>query len=494
MMKPLNNLQFDNSFHRLHADFYTPVEPQGLSNPRLVSLNQSLAVQLGLDPQAITTEHSPLLKAFSANSVLPGSQPLAMAYSGHQFGVYNPQLGDGRGLLLGEITNTNLAGEPIHWDLHLKGAGMTPYSRMGDGRAVLRSSIREFLGSEAVFGLGIPSTRALCVLTSDTPVYRESEERGATLLRIAHSHVRFGSFELFHYTERPDRVKELAHYVIDRHFPQFAAADNNVELLLREVVQRTASLVAGWQAQGFAHGVLNSDNMSILGDTFDFGPFAFIDDYQPGFISNHSDHAGRYAFDQQPSIGLWNCHALAQALKHLIPEADIEAALELYRPTLVRDYSNLMRRKLGLASEKDEDQVLVQQLLHVLAAQKHDYSSFFRALADTRQQDSSSQLRDNFIDREAFDSWFSSYRKRISKEDQTDEQRRDSMNSINPKYILRNYLVQQAIDAAVNHENFEEIDTLLTLVQSPFDEHPGMEKYAAPAPQWGKELEISCSS
>jgi uncharacterized protein YdiU (UPF0061 family) len=493
-MKTLNNLQFDNSFRRLHADFYTPVEPQGLSNPRLVSFNQSLATQLGLERQAIVAEQSPLMGAFSANSVLPGSQPLAMAYSGHQFGVYNPQLGDGRGLLLGEIAGTNSAGEPTQWDLHLKGAGMTPYSRMGDGRAVLRSSIREFLGSEAVYGLGIPSTRALCVLASDTPVYRESEERGATLIRVAESHIRFGSFELFHYTGRPERVKELAHYVIDRHFPQFASAENKVELLLREVVQRTASLVAKWQAQGFAHGVLNSDNMSILGDTFDFGPFAFIDDYQPDFICNHSDHDGRYAFDQQPSIGLWNCHALAQALNKLIPEADIEAALELYRPTLVRDYSNLMRQKLGLASEKDEDQTLVQQLLHLLAAQKHDYSTFFRTLANTEQQQSSSQLRDNFVDREAFDNWFSSYRTRISKEDQTNEQRRETMNAINPKYILRNYLAQQAIDAAVNQENFEEVDTLLTLMQNPFDEHPGMEKYAEPAPQWGKELEISCSS
>jgi uncharacterized protein YdiU (UPF0061 family) len=493
-MKTLNNLQFDNSFRRLHADFYTPVEPQGLSNPRLVSFNQSLATQLGLERQAIVAEQSSLMGAFSANSVLPGSQPLAMAYSGHQFGVYNPQLGDGRGLLLGEIAGTNSAGEATQWDLHLKGSGMTPYSRMGDGRAVLRSSIREFLGSEAVFGLGIPSTRALCVLASDTPVYRESEERGATLIRVAESHIRFGSFELFHYTGRPERVKELAYYVIDRHFPQFASAENKVELLLREVVQRTASLVANWQAQGFAHGVLNSDNMSILGDTFDFGPFAFIDDYQPGFICNHSDHDGRYAFDQQPSIGLWNCHALAQALSKLIPEADIEAALELYRPTLVRDYSNLMRQKLGLAREKDEDQTLVQQLLLLLAAQKHDYSTFFRTLANTEQQQSSSQLRDNFVDREAFDNWFSSYRTRISKEDQTNEQRRETMNAINPKYILRNYLAQQAIDAAVNQENFEEVDTLLTLMQNPFDEHPGMEKYAEPAPQWGKELEISCSS
>jgi len=486
------SLNFDNSFRRLHPEFYTPVQPRGLDNPRLVSANKALGSELGLAD--MNFNNSTFLDAFSGNTLLPGSEPLAMAYSGHQFGVYNPQLGDGRGLLLGEVLSRDSNGERQRWDLHLKGAGLTPYSRMGDGRAVLRSSIREYLGSEAVFGLGIPSSRALCVLTSDTPVYRESEERGATLLRVARSHVRFGSFELFHYTGRPERVKELADYVINRHFPEFVSEENKVELLLREAVQRTATLVASWQAQGFAHGVLNSDNMSILGDTFDFGPFAFIDDYQPGFISNHSDHAGRYAFDQQPSIGLWNCHALAQALTSLIPEQKVEAALELYRPALVDGYSSLMRRKLGLASEVDEDQALVQQLLHLLAAEHRDYSTFFRALAEIEKGEAACKMRDDFVDREAFDNWFTLYRERLLKEDQSDEQRRTSMNRSNPKYILRNYLAQQAIDAAVKEDDFSEVDKLLSLVQSPFDEHPGMEDYARPAPEWGKELEISCSS
>ncbi len=486
-------LTFDNSFRRLHGDFYTPVQPQPLDNPRLVSSNKALADQLGLGTDT-RFNSPPLLDAFSANSVLPGSEPLAMAYSGHQFGTYNPQLGDGRGLLLGELISSNPDGEQQRWDLHLKGAGMTPYSRMGDGRAVLRSSIREYLGSEAVFGLGIPSTRALCVLTSDTPVYRETQERGATLLRVARSHVRFGSFELFHYTGRPERVRELAHYVIDRHYPEFAGEQNKVELLLREAVQRTATLVALWQAQGFAHGVLNSDNMSILGDTFDYGPFAFIDDYQPGFICNHSDHAGRYAFDQQPSIGLWNCHALAQALTSLIPEQNIETALELYRPALVERYSSVMRQKLGLATEQDEDQAIVHQLLQLLTAEHRDYSTFFRALAETEKEERSCKLRDDFVDRDAFDSWFKVYRQRLLQEDQTDQQRHNAMNRINPKYILRNYLAQQAIDAAVKEDNFSEVDKLLTLVQNPFDDHPGMEEYAKPAPAWGKELEISCSS
>ncbi len=484
------SLSFDNSFQRLHGDFYTQVQPRALDNPRLVSGNKTLAELLGLQPDTCFN-NSPLLDAFSGKLLLPGSQPLAMAYSGHQFGVYNPQLGDGRGLLLGELLTDN---DREHWDLHLKGAGLTPYSRMGDGRAVLRSSIREYLGSEAVFGLGIPSTRALCVITSDTPVYRETEERGATLLRVARSHVRFGSFELFHYSDRPQRVKELANYVIGRHYPEFAGEENKVELLLREVVQRTATLVAGWQAQGFAHGVLNSDNMSIVGDTFDFGPFAFMDDYQPGLICNHSDHGGRYAFDQQPSIGLWNCHALAQALTSLIAEKNVEAALELYRPTLVDSYSSLMRQKLGLTKEKDEDQGLVQQLLHLLAAEHRDYSTFFRTLATIQKNEPAPRLRDNFVDRDAFDSWFGIYRQRLLKEDQSDEQRRETMNAINPKYILRNYLAQQAIDAAVKDNNFSEVDKLLALVQNPFDEHPGMEDYAKPAPDWGKGLEISCSS
>ena len=489
-MTAATNLNFDNSFRRLHSDFYTPVQPRGLDNPRLVSGNKALAGLLGLQPDTCFAD-SPLLDAFSGKLLLPGFEPLAMAYSGHQFGVYNPQLGDGRGLLLGELLT---ADHQERWDLHLKGAGLTPYSRMGDGRAVLRSSIREYLGSEAVYGLGIPSTRALCVITSDTPVFRETEERGATLLRVARSHVRFGSFELFHYTGRPERIKELADYVIARHYPQFAEEQNKVELLLREVVQRTATLVAGWQAQGFAHGVLNSDNMSIVGDTFDFGPFAFMDDYQPGLICNHSDHGGRYAFDQQPSIGLWNCHALAQALSSQIPEKQVEAALELYRPALVDSYSSLMRRKLGLATEMNEDQALVQQLLHLLAAERRDYSTFFRSLANIQKNESTPRLRDDFVDRDAFDSWFELYRQRLLQEEHADEQRREAMNTINPKYILRNYLAQQAIDAAVKDDDFSEVDKLLTLVQSPFDEHPGMEDYAKPAPDWGKGLEISCSS
>jgi uncharacterized protein YdiU (UPF0061 family) len=282
--------------------------------------------------------------------------------------------------------------------------------------------------------------------------------------------------------------------VIERHYPDFTGQADKYELLLREVVQRTATLVAGWQAQGFAHGVLNSDNMSIVGDTFDFGPFAFLDDYQPGLICNHSDHGGRYAFDQQPSIGLWNCHALAQALTSLIPEDKIEAALELYRPALVSHYSALMRRKLGLATALDEDQALVQQLLHLLAAEGQDYGTFFRRLAEIQKDESTPQLRDDFVDRQAFDNWFKLYRGRLLKEQQPDSQRLQAMHAINPKYILRNYLAQQAIDAAVNHDDFSEVDKLLALVQSPFDEHPGMEDYAKPAPDWGKSLEISCSS
>ncbi len=487
----MTKLNFDNSFRRLHSDFYTRVQPQGLDNPRMVSVNKALATLLGFDANASFSD-SHLLGAFSGNQVLEGAEPLAMAYSGHQFGVYNPQLGDGRGLLLGEIISEDNASD--RWDLHLKGAGLTPYSRMGDGRAVLRSSIREYLGSEAVFGLGIPSTRALCVVTSDTPVYRETQECGATLLRVARSHVRFGSFELFHYTGRPERVKELANYVIERHFSEFADEQNKVELLLREVVQRTATLVAGWQAQAFAHGVLNSDNMSILGDTLDFGPFAFLDVYQPDLVCNHSDHTGRYAFDQQPTIGLWNCHALAQTLTKLIPDDRIQTALDLYRPTFTECYGTLMRRKLGLASNMDEDQHLVQQLLQLLAAERSDYSTFFRSLANIEKGESTYRVRDELIDRDAFDNWFKVYRQRLLKDEQTDEQRRLAMNGINPKYILRNYLAHQAIDAAVKEDDFTEVDKLLALVQKPFEDHPGMENYARPAPDWGKGLEISCSS
>ncbi len=330
-MNSLDGRNFDNTYSRLPEHFYTRLDPTPLENPRLVAYSASAGQLLNLEDAHETREK--LTRICSGNGAWPGSEPLAMVYSGHQFGSYNPQLGDGRGLLLGELVNT----QGDKWDLHLKGAGQTPYSRFGDGRAVLRSCIREYLASEALHHLGIPTTRALCIVTSDTQVYRETTAAGSTLLRLARSHIRFGHFEYYFYNKRYEALKELADYTIEQHFHNLegmeamAGSDKSYQLFYSEVVRRTATLIAQWQAAGFAHGVMNTDNMSIIGDTFDYGPYGFMDDFNWHYICNHSDHSGRYAFSQQPEIGYWNCGRLGQALIPLFENSElIQNALDQY--------------------------------------------------------------------------------------------------------------------------------------------------------------------
>ncbi|HMZ56797.1 MAG TPA: YdiU family protein, partial [Nitrospira sp.] len=297
----LETLRFDNRYARLPEAFYAKVNPTPFSSaPFLISANRVAMELLDLDPREAT--RSEFAGVFGGSLLVPGMEPLAMLYSGHQFGVYVPQLGDGRAILLGEVLNER--GE--RWDLHLKGAGMTPFSRDGDGRSVLRSAIREYLCCEAMHGLGIPTTRALCLVGSDEKVYREQVETGATIVRMAPSHVRFGSFEIFYYRKQHEHLQRLADHVIESYFPHLASTADKYLRFFAEVAERTAALIAQWQAVGWSHGVLNTDNMSILGLTLDYGPYGFMDDYDPGFICNHSDYNGRYAFNQQPYIGLWN--------------------------------------------------------------------------------------------------------------------------------------------------------------------------------------------
>jgi uncharacterized protein YdiU (UPF0061 family) len=489
-MYKLDNIPFNNRFSRLSSELYSPVKPQGLTQPFLVSANPAVADLIGLDPETLKTDS--FIEYFSGNTALPNAHPLAMVYSGHQFGSYNPQLGDGRGLLLGEVETTSKG----TWDLHLKGAGQTPYSRFADGRAVLRSTIREYLCSEAMAGLGIATTRGLCIIGSKTPVYRETPEMGATLVRVAQSHIRFGSFEYFHYNNRPDIVKQLADYVITRNYPDLQHSKTKYADFLLAVVARTASMIAQWQAVGFAHGVMNTDNMSIVGDTFDFGPFGFLDDYDPNFICNHSDHQGRYAFNQQPGIGLWNLNALAHALSTLIDRDSITNALSQYERLLVEQYNQIFRAKLGLLQERDEDTELAGSLLHLLEQQKADYTNFFRLLSHCNHDRSEidTMLRDRFVDRQSFDTWMRQYQQRLIAENSDSELRRQTMLNANPKYILRNYIAQQAIDKATKDQDYSDIDNLLTILQSPFEEHPLFSEYASEPPDWGKRLEISCSS
>ncbi len=487
-MKALDELTFDNRFARLGDAFSTHVLPDPLDHPRLVVASPAAMALLDLDS---AEAQSPVFaELFGGHKLWAEAEPRAMIYSGHQFGAYNPQLGDGRGLLLGEIYNQ--AGE--HWDLHLKGAGQTPYSRMGDGRAVLRSSIREFLASEALHALGIPSSRALCVIGSDTPVWREKQERGAMVLRLAPSHIRFGHFEYFYYTRKPEQQKQLGEHVLALHFPECLEQPEPYLAMFREIVERNAELIARWQAYGFCHGVMNTDNMSILGITFDFGPFAFLDDFDAHFICNHSDDQGRYSFSNQVPIGQWNLSALAQALTPFISVEALRESLGLFLPLYQAHYLDLMRRRLGFTQAEDDDQKLVERLLQLMQNSGVDYSLFFRRLGEDAPEQSLARLRDDFVDRDGFDAWAGLYRERVARDPiQGQDLRRERMHAVNPLYILRNYLAQQAIDAA-EAGDYSEVRRLHQVLSRPFEEQAGMERYAERPPEWGKHLEISCSS
>lgn len=466
-------------------DYYTALMPTPLSNARLIWRNGPLAESLGV-PEALFHSESGA-GVWGGETLLPGMSPLAQVYSGHQFGVWAGQLGDGRGILLGEQQLAD--GSTRDW--HLKGAGLTPYSRMGDGRAVLRSTIRESLASEAMHYLGIPTTRALSIVTSDTPVMRETREQGAMLMRIAESHVRFGHFEHFYYRRQPEKVRELADFVIRHHWPHLQEEPDRYVAWFRDVVRRTAVMIARWQAVGFAHGVMNTDNMSILGLTMDYGPYGFLDDYNPAFICNHSDYQGRYSFENQPVVAQWNLQRLAQTLSPFIAVNALNGALDEYQTALLTEYGSLMRSKLGLFVPQEGDNEILNTLFALMAREGSDYTRTFRMLSHTEQQSADSPLRDEFIDRGAFDRWFATYRQRLQQEGIDDAQRQQQMQSVNPAVVLRNWLAQRAIDAA-EQGDMAELERLHEILRQPFSDRS--DDYARRPPDWGKRLEVSCSS
>ncbi|WP_018693832.1 protein adenylyltransferase SelO [Algicola sagamiensis] len=477
----------NNTFHDELSGFYSHQTPTSIQNPQLVILNESLAETLNIPPKDWYSEH--LLDILSGKSIPKGGQPIAQKYSGHQFGNYNPELGDGRGILLGEIvTQTG-----NKYDLHLKGAGQTPYSRFGDGRAVLRSSIREFLASEALHSLGIPTTRALAIVTSTEPVQREKTEYATTLLRVCESHIRFGHFENFFYLGQQDKLKQLLDYCIKYHFPEAQDSASPALHFFQQVVHSTAEMVAKWQAFGFAHGVMNTDNMSILGLTFDFGPYGFLDDYDPGFICNHSDHYGRYAFDQQPGVALWNLNALGHSLSNFLNPEQLKSALSEYEPALIGAYATLMRQKLGLSEGKKSDQTLLASLFTWMEKEKADYTSFFRNLSTFDEKQSTQSFCDDYIYREELQAWLNTYIARLSQEDTKTENRHETMLKKNPKFILRNYLAQNVIESAEKGD-YTPLKTLHKILQNPYDTQSKYEDMSNPPPEWGKHLEISCSS
>ena len=488
-MATLETLEFDNTYARLPEAFFRRVNPTPLSSPYPVNFNPAAAELINLDPEEFSRPE--FVEYFTGNKLLPGSEPISAIYAGHQFGTFVPQLGDGRAILLGEAVNS--AGQ--RWDIQLKGAGLTPFSRMGDGRAVLRSTIREYLCSEAMHSLGIPTTRALCITGSDEPVFRETIETSAVLTRLAPTHVRFGTFELFYYRRQYEQVRELADYVIHNHYPNFIESKDKYLEFLRELIHRTARLIAQWQSVGFAHGVMNTDNMSVIGLTIDYGPFGFLDEYEAGFICNHSDYGGRYAFNQQPGIALWNLSCFAQTLIPLVEREDAMAALNEYHSVFAQKYGELMRQKLGLQTEQPGDESLILDLLQMLETNNVDYTRFFRRLADFKTEADAKNdfLQAMFIDESNFVDWSNRYRARLAKEDNFDEHRREQMRLVNPKFILRNHIAQSAIEKA-QAGDYSEVNTLLKVLQNPFDEQPEMERFAEPPPVGSKRIAVRCSS
>lgn len=498
-LRPLAALSFSNSYTQLAPEFYSYVEPTSVINPRYCHYHSELAVSLGIDPACFTTTLG--LDIFSGNKVLRQSKPWSTVYSGHQFGVWAGQLGDGRALMLGELEHNNHS-----WELQLKGTGPTPYSRQGDGRAVLRSSIREYLCSEAMHALGIPTTQSLSLIASDLAVMRETLETAAVVCRVAPSFIRFGSFEHWAYSDKPHHLKALADYVIERFYPdcKLNTGENDGERylnLLATVSSATAKLVAAWQTVGFCHGVLNTDNMSILGLTLDYGPFGFLERFDPKHVCNHSDYMGRYAYDQQPGVVYWNVCCLAQALSPLIQDLSaIEHILKKFPENFKQAIMARWRAKLGLCSEQRDDEALVQRVLNLMQENGCDFTLFFRSLSQLNlQQDIPEDLLSGSANSQKIQDFFSDLKMRWQLDDQltpeySPKQRYDDMNQVNPKYILRNHLAEQAISSARDHNDYSSLNKLFSVLQNPYDEQVENAFYAKPAPPSAKTVIVSCSS
>ncbi|MCP2041341.1 uncharacterized protein YdiU (UPF0061 family) [Neisseria sp. HSC-16F19] len=466
------------------------VRPQALSAPQLALVSDTLAVEMGIDPDTLRQADTVRQLAGSAGHYDPA--PIATVYSGHQFGVYVPQLGDGRTMLLGDWRSA----DGRRWEIQLKGSGKTPFSRFADGRAVLRSSLREYLASEAMHALGIPTTRALALTASPDPVYREQPETAAVVTRVAESFLRFGHFEYFYRRSQHEYLAPLADHVIAHHYPECAAAERPYAALFAAVSARTARLMAQWQSVGFCHGVMNTDNMSLLGLTIDYGPYGFLDCYDRAHICNHSDHGGRYAYQEQPYIAQWNLLQLASAFLPLAEEGELVTILNNYGSHYRQAYLDLMRAKLGLHSAQDGDLTLISELFDLMQAQQADFTLTFRALADVDAH--SDRLPESLAARFAEDiggihAWCSRYRARLQAEQSHQSERHTQMKQTNPLYVPRNHLLEAAIAAAQNGD-FSVAERLQTCLRDPFTERAEYADLAAAAPAWAKEICVSCSS
>ena len=554
MAKNFQELKVGNGFaDSLPRDFYTFLPMQGLHEPQLVHINQEVAASLAIEPELYRSPE--FLAVMAGQQDLPGGKTLASVYSGHQFGVWAGQLGDGRAHLLGDILGA-ATDSPSRWEIQLKGAGLTPYSRMGDGRAVLRSSLREYLCSAAMQGLGIPTTLALSIVTSEDRVRREAIETAAIISRVAPSFVRFGSFQHWQAHNRPDLMESLLHYVVDNFYPQInqsqsssssaatsttvaqdtpenasdaqvssedpnansnavskvdnshatnkgrgaarttLSLDDKTVAFLHEVVRRTARLMADWQTVGFVHGVMNTDNMSILGLTLDYGPFAFIDRFKMDYVANHSDGEGRYAWHRQPSVGLWNLYQLANALALLVQEKDrLKAVLDTYEYEFSLAFKGKMQAKLGFAQWGAQEAELLDLWWDLLQRQHADFTLAFRSLSKAWREPA--DFIALFHRPEKAEEWLSEYHQYVQSPEQlsrlSNEARERQMNQANPFYILRTWIAREAIEQ-IQAGDKQYLDRLMQVLANPYIEHQGCEAWAGLPPSWSEDLHLSCSS
>ncbi|WP_456640178.1 protein adenylyltransferase SelO [Bradyrhizobium sp. USDA 10063] len=486
---------FQNSYAALPANFFARVAPTPVAAPRLIKLNRPLAVQLGLDPDLLETPEG--AEILAGKRLPEGADPIAMAYAGHQFGQFVPQLGDGRAILLGEVIDR----DGVRRDIQLKGSGPTPFSRRGDGRAALGPVLREYIVSEAMFALGIPTTRSLAAVITGEHVIRETALPGAVLTRVAASHVRVGTFQFFAARGDTDGVRALADHVIARHYPDIAKTDRPYHALLEGVVARQAELIARWLLIGFIHGVMNTDNTSISGETIDYGPCAFMDDYNPAQVYSSIDEMGRYAYGNQPRIALWNLTRLAECLLPLFSD-DQEKAIEQaqfilgdFSEKFSAAYAAGLRRKIGLFTERDGDEALIEGLLDAMAKNQADFTLTFRRLGDAaRDQSGDESVRAQFMDPQAFDEWATRWRERLALEPQTPSERQSAMHAVNPAFIPRNHRVEAVIAAATNDDNYAPFEELLTVLSKPYDDQPQYAAYADPPLPDQRVLQTFCGT
>jgi uncharacterized protein YdiU (UPF0061 family) len=486
---------FEHTYAALPANFFARVAPTPVAAPRLIKLNRALAIHLGLDPDRLSSPEG--TEVLAGKRVPEGADPIAMAYAGHQFGQFVPQLGDGRAILLGEVIDA----DGVRRDIQLKGSGPTPFSRRGDGRAALGPVLREYIVSEAMATLGIATTRSLAAVMTGESVLRETPLPGAVLTRVAASHIRVGTFQYFAARGDTEGVRRLADHVIGRHYPQFADVDRPYHALLEGVIARQADLVARWLLVGFIHGVMNTDNTSISGETIDYGPCAFMDHYDPAMVFSSIDELGRYAYANQPRIALWNLTRFAECLLPLLAEdqdkavEQAQSALGEFAESFNAAYQAGLRKKLGLFAARDDDFVLAQDLLDAMAKNHADFTLTFRRLSEAVPAPvDDSGVRQLFADPSAYDEWAVRWRQRISEEMQDPATRQSAMRLVNPAFIPRNHRIEAVIDAAINRDDFAPFEELLTVLSKPYEDQPAFASYAEPPEPHQRVLQTFCGT